>query len=291
MSQSPTAFDAARQPLLSWPDGSTDQDTPRPNGTATPEGPSAFPRTLTTASAATILLTICIGSGVFTSPGSIDSNVPSPGAALAVWLVGGALAWGGAVTMAEFGTAFPDETGGLQAYLVRAWFGAETLGFLAAWTWVVAVMPATLAILAIVLVESVGVAVGWEGGGEGSEWARKGGAVAVLVVVCSANCVSTRVTTRLNGLFVGAKFASVAAVFVAGVAVAAVQIAHPDRTDVGGRDWFTRPWFRPRDTVDPDGSVVRWGEMGAWDVMGRLSTALYGALWAYSGWDKVRLSV
>lgn len=114
-------------------------------------------------------------------------------------------------------------------------------------------------------------------------------AIVVLFLVSGANCISTRTTTRLNGLFVVTKFASVAAVFVAGVAVAVIQFAHPDRTDVGGRDWFVRPWFRARDTVNPDGSITRWGELGTWDVLGRLSTALYGALWAYCGWDKVRI--
>jgi amino acid transporter len=35
--------------------------------------------------------------------------VPSPGAALMVWFVGGVLAWTGASTMAELGTAVPGE--------------------------------------------------------------------------------------------------------------------------------------------------------------------------------------
>ena len=56
-----------------------------------------------------IIISIVIGSGVFTSPGSIDTNVPSPGFALIIWLVGGVLAWTGAVTFAELGTAIPGE--------------------------------------------------------------------------------------------------------------------------------------------------------------------------------------
>ena len=52
------------------------------------------------------MISIVIGSGVFTSPGAIDSNVPSPGVALAVWLVGGVLAWAGAATMAEVSNPF-----------------------------------------------------------------------------------------------------------------------------------------------------------------------------------------
>lgn len=68
-----------------------------------------FTRNLGAAEAFAIVVSIVIGSGVFTSPGSIDTNVPSPGAALLVWLVGGVLAWTGASTMAELGTAIPGE--------------------------------------------------------------------------------------------------------------------------------------------------------------------------------------
>jgi solute carrier family 7 (L-type amino acid transporter), member 9/15 len=69
----------------------------------------SFSRNLGTAEAFAIVISIVIGSGIFTSPGSIDTNVPSPGAALVIWLVGGLLAWTGASTMAELGTAIPGE--------------------------------------------------------------------------------------------------------------------------------------------------------------------------------------
>jgi len=69
----------------------------------------SFSRNLGTLEAFAIVISIVIGSGIFTSPGSIDTNVPSPGAALVVWLVGGLLAWTGASTMAELGTAIPGE--------------------------------------------------------------------------------------------------------------------------------------------------------------------------------------
>lgn len=68
-----------------------------------------FQRNLGAVDAFAIVISIVIGSGIFTSPGSIDSNVPSPGIALVVWLVGGILAWTGASTMAELGTAIPGE--------------------------------------------------------------------------------------------------------------------------------------------------------------------------------------
>ncbi|KAI8954472.1 amino acid/polyamine transporter I [Xylaria longipes] len=242
---------------------------------------SSFSKNLGTAEAFAIVISIVIGSGIFTSPGSIDTNVPSPGAALVVWLIGGVLAWTGASTMAELGTAIPGE-GGVQPYL-RYIFG-DVFGFLAAWTWIVAVMPATLAILSIVFVESIYSAAGVTD--QANRIEHKLLSILILVVVSVANSISTKTSTRLNGFFVVTKFATIAAVVVAGIVVCIIQATHPDRDDVGGRDWFTTPWFGNRPTVNPDGSTTDWDHIGEWELLGHYSTALYGALWAYSGWDK-----
>jgi hypothetical protein len=81
-------------------------------------GAGTFTRNLGAVEAFAIVVSIVIGSGVFTSPGSIDTNVPSPGVALLVWLVGGVLAWTGASTMAELGTAIPGE-----GIIAKVWTG------------------------------------------------------------------------------------------------------------------------------------------------------------------------
>ncbi|KAF6832378.1 amino acid transporter [Colletotrichum plurivorum] len=241
-----------------------------------------FTRNLGARQAFAIVISIVIGSGVFTSPGSIDTNVPSPGAALVVWLVGGVLAWTGASTMTELGTTIPGE-GGVQPFLQYIY--GDVFGFLAAWTWIVAVMPATLAILSIVFVESI-----YSAGGvtdDAGALSHKLLSVLVLVVMNGANCISTRASTRLNDVFVATKFLAIAAVVLAGIVVVILQTSDRDR-DVGGRDWITRPWFGSRKTVVPGGGEIDWEQVGAWDMLGYYSAALYGALWAYSGWDKVR---
>lgn len=53
-----------------------------------------------------IVISIVIGSGVFTSPGAIDTNVPSPGMALVVWLVGGRWRGPGRVPWRSWGLLF-----------------------------------------------------------------------------------------------------------------------------------------------------------------------------------------
>lgn len=60
-----------------------------------------------------------IGSGIFSSPGVIVANTKSIGASLLVWFVSGCLAWTGASSFAELGSAIPLD-GGAQAYLAYA---------------------------------------------------------------------------------------------------------------------------------------------------------------------------
>jgi hypothetical protein len=94
--------------------GTAQDPAPVRNATGT------FARNLGTTEAFGIVISIVIGSGVFTSPGAIDSNVPSPGIALVIWLVGGILAWTGASTMAELGTAIPGEGNSLTSLYITS---------------------------------------------------------------------------------------------------------------------------------------------------------------------------
>lgn len=102
MAQHPPVDDGAQRPLLGDHDDTADSPVPA-------ERSGTFTRNLGALEAFAIVISIVIGSGVFTSTGAIDANVSSPGAALAVWLVGGVLAWTGASTLAELGTAIPGE--------------------------------------------------------------------------------------------------------------------------------------------------------------------------------------
>ncbi|KFY96843.1 hypothetical protein V498_02436 [Pseudogymnoascus sp. VKM F-4517 (FW-2822)] len=240
MAQIPPIDDGAQRPLLS------EYDEAAYDAVTTER--STFTRNLGALEAFAIVISIVIGSGVFTSTGSIDANVSSPGVALAVWLVGGVLAWTGASTLAELGTAIPGE-GGVQPYLQRV-FG-DVVGFLAAWT---------------IRGEHI-----FSEGGDGS-----GRAMGAQAPVCAGAWGHQR--SELNQhdgkhaaeqLFRGDE----------------IWTADPEK-DVGGGDWATKSWFRFRDSIAPDGSTIHWGELSTWETLGHISAALYGALWAYSGWDK-----
>lgn len=105
---SATNTDSLR-PLLANDDEVHDDRTDY--GTASPSQAErgTFKRNLGAFEAFGIVISIVIGSGAFTSPGSIDTNVPSPGMALVIWLVGGILVWSGGVTFSELSTAIPGE--------------------------------------------------------------------------------------------------------------------------------------------------------------------------------------
>ncbi len=98
----------AERPLLAN-DGEPEYGTRDSITTSAAHAEGTFKRNLGAINAFAIVISIVIGSGVFTSPGSIDANVPSPGVALITWLVGCILPWTGASTLAELGTAIPGE--------------------------------------------------------------------------------------------------------------------------------------------------------------------------------------
>jgi L-type amino acid transporter 9 len=270
-----------RSPLLAEEDSPSLPDDYAPDEDhATTVSRRTFARNLGTLDGFALLVSIVIGSGVFSSPGPIDANVPSPGASLLIWLLGGSLAWTGALTMAELGTAFPGE-GGIQPYL--SYIYGDFWGYMAAWSWIVATMPATLAILSIVFVESIYSSLGINE--PSPPITHKLLSLLVLVCVTTLNSISTKTSTRLSSFFVAVKLLTILLLIVAGLVAVFVYVGRGK--DLGGEDWHRKNWFFPRDTVLPDGSHFDWTRVTTWESLGFYSSALYGALWAYSGWDKV----
>ena len=78
--------------------------------------------------ASAVVVANMIGTGIFTTTGFMAADL-SPGAILAGWLMGGALALCGALAYAELGALLP-RVGGEYVYLREAFHPA--LGFLAA---------------------------------------------------------------------------------------------------------------------------------------------------------------
>ena len=79
-----------------------------------------------------------LDTSISSSPGVVVANVHSIGASLLVWLASGLLAWTGASSFAELGSAIP-QNGGAQAYLAYAY--GPLVSYLFAWTAIIALKP------------------------------------------------------------------------------------------------------------------------------------------------------
>jgi amino acid permease len=225
-------------------------------------------KSLTFLSGLSLVVGLIIGSGIFSSPAQVNSNVGSPGASLTVWLFAGLLAWTGAASYAELGGAIP-LNGGAQAYLSKI-FG-EWAGFLFTWSAVFVLKPGSSAIIAIIFGEYMVRAAVGANAVQVSAWVNKAVAMTALILVTLLNCVSTKLGTRLAEVFMLLKFIALLGVTITGIVVAVNGYSASGHAN---EEWKSRGWFEgtSRDISD-------------WAV------ALYAGLWAFDGWDNVCLFV
>ena len=113
----------------------------------------ALERRLGPLDAAAIVLSNVIGGGIFFVPILVARFVPSARGIALVWLLGGALAFAGAMAYAELAAVRP-RAGGEYVYLRDA-FGPLT-GFLSGWTSFVAGFSGAIAASAVALAEYIG---------------------------------------------------------------------------------------------------------------------------------------
>lgn len=226
-------------------------------------------KSLTYLNGLSLVIGLIIGSGIFSSPASVNSNAGSPGAALIVWLVSGILAWTGAASYAELGGAIP-LNGGAQVYLSKI-FG-EWAGFLFTWCAVIVLKPGSAAIIAIIFGEYMVRAVIGADAMDASPWINKGVAILGLMFVTAMNCVSTKLGTRSADLFLFFKFIGLLAITITGIVVAATGLAY-NKTALS-TTWKNTSWF---EGTSMSGS--KW------------AVALYAGLWAFDGWDNTNYVV
>jgi amino acid transporter len=205
--------------------------------------------------------------------------VPSPGVALLVWLAGGLLSWTGAASFAELGATLP-LNGGMQEYLRHVY--GDTMAFLMAWIYIMAVKPSSMAIQSIVIAESIASVLGPSTPQAG--WLLKLIAVTAMAAMVLVNSINTKTTMRLSESFALVKLMTVLLVVLGGVVALIAHFVNPATSLSGSKDWYTRDWFHARPTLS-EGRRVDWTEVGTWEMLGHYSAAIYAGLWAYDGWD------
>ncbi|KAG5364776.1 b(0,+)-type amino acid transporter 1 [Yarrowia sp. E02] len=205
-----------------------------------------------------LVMGLQVGSGIFSSPGTVDHNAGSIGSAIIVWAVAGVLAWTGACSYTELGSTIP-LNGSSQAYLNYV-FG-PLAGFLFAWTALMVLKPGSAAIIALVFGEYVvKMCVGTDT--PAPFWAVTLAALGGLAFVALLNCFSTKSSTRAGNGFLVLKLGLLLLIFIVGI----VGVAKNDtRSAQISENWFN----------------------GASTNLGNYAVALIAGVWAYDGWDNV----
>ncbi|KAJ3564294.1 hypothetical protein NP233_g8392 [Leucocoprinus birnbaumii] len=202
-----------------------------------------------------------IGSGIFSSPGVVVANTQSVGASMMVWLISGLLAWTGASSYAELGSAIP-QNGGAQAYLSYAY--GPLVSFLFSWTAIIALKPGGNAVIALIFAEYMNrLFLNHRedmSPDDIPQWAIKLTAAGAVLLVTFL-CVATRkLGTRVTIVFTVAKISALIFVMTLGV----IQLARGKAAAS-----FRQPWFE-----------------GASHSPSAYSLALYSGLWSFDGWDQ-----
>lgn len=275
-------FNTHLVPLTSSAEGSRYQPLGAPTSTAGSGTIGGLERqkTLTFLNGLSLLISLQIGSGIFSSPSQVNNHVPSPGVSLIVWAVAGLLAWTGAASYAELGGAIP-LNGGSGVYL-RHCFG-ELAGFLFSWAAIVVLKPGGSAIVAIISGEYInGVLFGSFMDTDRplpSVWANKITAALCFLSVTALNIISTRLTARVSDGMMFLKVGTLFTITIIGILVAVTGLNGDGKS--ANKEWKEMGWFEPR----PGGVGER--ETSGIGGLGEYAIALYAGLWAFDGWDNV----
>jgi APA family basic amino acid/polyamine antiporter len=178
-------------------------------------------------SATALVVSNMIGTVIFTGTGFLAGQLGSPNLVLGIWVVGGIVAFLGAICYSELGINFPS-SGGEYVYLTRA-FG-PTWGFMTGWASFFAGFSAPIAAAALAFSEYLGhffPALSQENApviaGSG-EWAiRLGGAQAIacgLVAVFTVlNILGVQRVARVQNVLTGTKVLVLLAFIVLGFTI------------------------------------------------------------------------
>lgn len=222
--------------------------------------------TLTRLNGLALVISLQIGSGIFTAPSQVSQFVTTPGNGLLVWFFGGLLVWTGAASFIELGLRIPSN-GGIQEYL-RTCYG-NFMGFLFTWSWVVIAKPAANAIIATIFADYLIHAFVGE---TEPRWVLKAVAVLCIAAVTFVNCLGTTAGAKAANFFLILKLTALSSIVV-----------------LGGLVWlFGYGAGVPSSETGWFGSTPR-DDVSTWVAIGNFVTALFGALFCYGGWETVRL--
>jgi len=192
-----------------------------------------------------------IGSGIFIVPATVALEVKAPLLIVAVWLVGGALTFFGALCFAELGGMYP-QAGGTYVYLREAY--GPLVGFLFGWTLLLVIDTGTIATLSLAFATKYlphFIPLGSAG--------QRAAAVLFILALVAINYVGVKQGAFFQNLLTVLKFAA-----LSGIVLCIFLFAHGDWGNL---------------STPPPASGSGGG------LVGRFGLALVAALWAYKGFE------
>jgi basic amino acid/polyamine antiporter, APA family len=215
---------------------------------------------------ASIVVGAIIGVGIFFTPASLASSLPSPAWVLGIWLLGGVVSASGALVFAELGSRYP-HAGGIYVFL-RQGFGDRAgppIAFLYGWIQLLVVQPGSMAVIAIVLVDHIGALVG-----EIAEPWHTLIAIFAILAFTGANLLGLRTGGRIQ------------------VAMAAMKIGALALLVVIGLVWGHAGHLVAPRAIRPEGSALSWLIVGLVPVLFSFGGAYHGTYVAGSVRDPER---
>lgn len=230
-----------------------------------------------------------IGSGIFKKPQAVAENVPSFGWVAVVWVLGGVLAFLGALALTEVAVLFP-RAGGNYVFL-REGFGRLT-GFLWGWVEFWIIRAGSLAALATIFTESFhDILKATAGTSEAvlTFWEQRVVTVSILVALAGVNVRGVRWGGGLQFFITSVKVASLLGIMLLPLIIVVLGRSPSQRvpTEVVGL-FTTTPGVAFPATLP----LAAIAQQQATTVppplsLGLLLTALLGVLWAYHGWMNI----
>ncbi|PYU18982.1 MAG: amino acid permease [Acidobacteria bacterium] len=188
-------------------------------------------RVLTVTSAAALVVSNMIGTGIFTTTGFLAGDLGRPLLVLGIWVAGGIVALAGCFAYAELGMNIP-RAGGEYAYLREAW--GPGWAFLSGWISFFAGFSAPIAATALAFSEYLGnyfpVLAANSAQGTHSRWlhARNGEWVSIGVIFFFAviNILGLHLASKLQNFLTALKLGIIAVFLVSAFALGRGDWAH-----------------------------------------------------------------
>lgn len=195
-----------------------------------------------------VLVGTSIGSGIFRVPATVAAQLQEPGPVILVWVLGGLIAFCGALSLAELAGALP-RSGGIFAYLLES-FGPLP-AFLFGWTELTVIRASALGATATIFAEYFSYFTHL------TPMQVRYVAAAVIVIVGAMNYIGVRRAAAVMNVATAAKYAAVLALGLLAFTASS-----------GGASHFTPVWSKGIQ-------------------LSLIATALVPVMWTYDGWADV----